>query len=244
MQISPSPTAFGFSGPLYAQVAAYLRDKISTSVWTPAAPLPNEASLAKDIGVSIGTVRKALELLEDERLIRRRQGRGTFVIDASEHAANGRFSSVTQDGRRLRSEVTAFAAAIDVPPPEGALALQLAPGSRAVIVDLDWRAGHVRARERLVVSQSRFPGLEQTPAPTTPTLFHVYRRDYHVVVHKVAERIKSVAADEALSQALGALPGQPILQVSRIASTVAGEAVEWSLRSMVLGSAAYEATLG
>ncbi len=152
---------------------------------------------------------------------------------------------MTQDGRRLRSEVTAFAAAIDVPLPEGALALQLAPGSRAIVIDLDWRAGQaVRVRERIVVSQSRFPGLEQTPAPTTPTLFHVYRRDYHVVVHKVAERIRSVAADDALSQALGALPGQPILQVSRIASTVAGEPVEWSLRSMVLGSAAYEATLG
>ncbi len=84
MQISPSPTAFGFSGPLYAQVAAYLRDKISTSVWTPAAPLPNEASLAKDIGVSIGTVRKALELLEDERLI----GAGRGAAPSSSTPAN------------------------------------------------------------------------------------------------------------------------------------------------------------
>jgi DNA-binding GntR family transcriptional regulator len=73
----------GFAGPLYVQVAGILRDKICASEWTARAPLPNEVTLARDIGVSIGTVRKALEMLENEHLIQRRQGRGTFVVETS-----------------------------------------------------------------------------------------------------------------------------------------------------------------
>ncbi|MDP1586413.1 MAG: GntR family transcriptional regulator, partial [Prosthecobacter sp.] len=78
--IAHSPT---FAGPLYMQVAAILRAKICASEWTPRAPLPNEVVLARDVGVSIGTMRKALELLEDEHLIERRQGRGTYVVETS-----------------------------------------------------------------------------------------------------------------------------------------------------------------
>ncbi len=50
----------GFAGPLYAQVANYLRERITAAEWSSAAPMPNEAVLAKDIGVSVGTMRKAL----------------------------------------------------------------------------------------------------------------------------------------------------------------------------------------
>lgn len=55
------------------------------------APLPNEVTLARDIGVSIGTARKALELLEGEHLIERRQGRGTFVVESSNESELERF---------------------------------------------------------------------------------------------------------------------------------------------------------
>ncbi|MFN0218505.1 MAG: GntR family transcriptional regulator [Hyphomicrobium sp.] len=246
MQLSPNQTAFGFSGPLYAQVAAYLRGKISTSVWTSGIPLPNEAALAKEIGVSIGTVRKALEMLEDERLIDRRQGRGTFVVDAAEQADLSRFSILTQEGRRLRSEVTAFAAVAAPAPSDAAAALNIEVGARAIAIDLQWRAGHaVRVQENIIVAEAMFPGLSAISSPTIPSLFQIYRRDHHVVVHRIAERIKAVVADDSLSHALGVRPDQPLLQVTRVARTRTGEAVEWSRRTMTLGGGAnYDVMLG
>jgi GntR family transcriptional regulator len=67
------------AGPLYHQINQLMRKRILSGEWTSARTMPNEAELAQEYGVSLGTMRKALELLTNEGLIVRRQGRGTFV---------------------------------------------------------------------------------------------------------------------------------------------------------------------
>ena len=67
--------------PLYLQVRDVLVQRIVVGHWKPGATLPNETQLAQQLGISIGTVRKALDLMEVERIVTRRQGRGTFVND-------------------------------------------------------------------------------------------------------------------------------------------------------------------
>ena len=47
--------------PLYSQVRDMLATRISSGDWGPGATLPNEASLAAAYGVSIGTIRRAVE---------------------------------------------------------------------------------------------------------------------------------------------------------------------------------------
>jgi GntR family transcriptional regulator len=58
-----------------------MADRIAMKAWQPGSALPNEGDLAREFGVSPGTVRKALEWLEQMRLITRRQDRGSFVCD-------------------------------------------------------------------------------------------------------------------------------------------------------------------
>lgn len=65
--------------PLYHQVVADLRAKISHGVWLPESQLPNERELCELYHVSQITVRHALQILADEGLIVRNQGSGTFV---------------------------------------------------------------------------------------------------------------------------------------------------------------------
>src|SRR3974377_488432 len=74
---------------LYVQVRDHLAQQISRGVLKPGTPLPSELELADQLGVSLGTLRKGLEALENERLITRRQGSGTYVRD---HAADMRFT--------------------------------------------------------------------------------------------------------------------------------------------------------
>ena len=62
--------------PLYVQVRNLLAQRIASGVWAPGSMLPNEMELARELGVSPGTVRKALDSLESDRLVLRRQGRG------------------------------------------------------------------------------------------------------------------------------------------------------------------------
>jgi len=65
--------------PLYLQVADLLRRRITAGQWTPEQQLPSLEALGKKFGVARLTARQAVEQLESEGLIRRKQGKGTFV---------------------------------------------------------------------------------------------------------------------------------------------------------------------
>src|SRR5947209_8531546 len=66
---------------LAEQAAADLRDAIRTGAFGTSGQLPSEPALSRQLGVSRPTVRHALSLLEQQGLIVRRQGLGTFVLD-------------------------------------------------------------------------------------------------------------------------------------------------------------------
>ena len=69
------------AGPLYLQVASTLRRRVETGLWAPGSQIPTLDELAAEFSMARVTLRQALALLEDEGLIRRQQGRGTFVAD-------------------------------------------------------------------------------------------------------------------------------------------------------------------
>ena len=69
--------------PLYYQIETALRKAIHNGEFEDGDPFPSEQQLCKKFGVSRLTVRQALTMLEDERLIKREQGRGTFVVKSS-----------------------------------------------------------------------------------------------------------------------------------------------------------------
>lgn len=65
--------------PRYQQIADALRERIVSGAVAPGARLDNQRRLARDFGVTLMTLRQALEVLERDRLIVRRHGLGTFV---------------------------------------------------------------------------------------------------------------------------------------------------------------------
>ena len=83
-----------------------MAERIASGEWKPSAAIPNESDLAREFGVSAGTMRKALDLMEAERLLTRRQGRGTFVNDQSSDELAARFSNIRgPDGKRVCGQV-------------------------------------------------------------------------------------------------------------------------------------------
>ena len=65
--------------PLWYQLAQILRSEILGGELAAGAQVPPEVELARRYGVSVVTVRQALRSLEEEALISRQRGRGTFV---------------------------------------------------------------------------------------------------------------------------------------------------------------------
>ncbi len=66
-------------GKAYSRVAAELRERILGRQLRPQQQLPTEAELSTEFTVSRITVRRALEILEEEHLIHKKQGKGSFV---------------------------------------------------------------------------------------------------------------------------------------------------------------------
>lgn len=65
--------------PLWYQLAQLLRSEILGGQLEAGGRVPPEVELARRYGVSVVTVRQALRALEEEALISRQRGRGTFV---------------------------------------------------------------------------------------------------------------------------------------------------------------------
>ena len=65
--------------PLYAQLAAILRSKIESGELAHLSPLPSEATLVQEYGVSRDTARRAVQALRDEGLVFTVPQRGTYV---------------------------------------------------------------------------------------------------------------------------------------------------------------------
>jgi DNA-binding GntR family transcriptional regulator len=76
-----TPPAIGQAQPLplYIQISELLTRQIAAGHWQDGERLPTEAELAPQLGVAVGTLRKALAELESRGMLARKQGSGTYV---------------------------------------------------------------------------------------------------------------------------------------------------------------------
>lgn len=93
--------------PLWAQLLAVLRRRIANGDYAEA--FPTDAQLAGEFDLSRHTVREAVRRLQDDGLVDRRRGVGTFVsaplIEQSTGAIYSLFRSIEEQGREQRSDL-------------------------------------------------------------------------------------------------------------------------------------------
>ncbi|OGK09049.1 MAG: hypothetical protein A2Y63_01740 [Candidatus Riflebacteria bacterium RBG_13_59_9] len=73
--------------PIYVQLKNQLRYLIQSQQLEPERQLPTMRQLALDLGIDANTVARVYRELEEEGLIERQQGRGTFVTPTGQHQA-------------------------------------------------------------------------------------------------------------------------------------------------------------
>ncbi|WP_237355758.1 GntR family transcriptional regulator [Xanthobacter sp. YC-JY1] len=215
------------SKPLYRQVRETLIRRMVDGVWAPGEPLPSEIQLAAELGVSQGTVRKALDEMAAENIVVRRQGRGTFVARHDEERILFQFFKlVGDDGERHFPE-------------SRVLGIERAKGSAAECAALALpRNGRVlrirRLRtfdgapliiESLILPDQMFPGLADAPVPNN--LYGLYAQRYGITVARAREQLKAVGADADTAAMLHVEPGAPVLLIDRLAYSLDGTPVEW-----------------
>lgn len=187
--------------------------------------LPNEGDLAREFGVSAGTMRKALGLLEIEHLVTRRQGRGTFVNDPSTEELADRFYRVVgENGERVAARVEA----------NGILSAEATEKERERLRidagEMVWRRKRVRydrtvpfMYEEVSLPASLFPDLDES----SPSRIVILSQQHGLLLGKATERLVIGSATAAAAEALQIEPGSGVVVLDRVVHTIDGLPVEW-----------------
>ncbi|MBQ0037563.1 MAG: GntR family transcriptional regulator [Clostridiales bacterium] len=82
--------------PLYVQLVGIIKRNISSGMLSVGDLLPSEAEFCRTLNISRNTVRQAIGELEDEGLVVRKRGKGTFVADPASNRRGVRYSFTTE----------------------------------------------------------------------------------------------------------------------------------------------------
>jgi len=213
--------------PLYAQVRDVLVKRIVDNIWEPGELLPNEFELADDLGVSQGTVRKALDELETEKFVVRRQGKGTYVARHDEARILFQFFKLVPDnGKSEYPDSRIIGVTLAAADKRAAAALDLPANARVVCIErVRTIAGRPCIVERILLPRALFPGIEKRDLPNN--LYELYRSDFRVTVVHASEKLKAVVATRREARHLGVTVGAPLLTIDRTAFALGGRPVEW-----------------
>lgn len=206
--------------PLYRVVKRSLLDAIASGSCPPGGTLPSEAEIAGAMGVSIGTLRRAVDELAAEHILVRRQGRGTFVAspDADRHLLQF-FPIERTDGLREAPEVELLSFDRLRADPEPAEALHLRGGDPVIQVENRLRLqGRPVVYDKLTLPAALFKGLtEKRLRERLGSLYQFYQADFGLTVLRARERARAGAVDRHVARLLALAPGQPVLLVRRTA---------------------------
>lgn len=203
--------------PLYARIRDRLVERLVSGKWRSGMLIPSEMELARQLGVSQGTVRKALDVMTSENLLVRRQGRGTYVAVPAEGPQQFQFFRLRpDDGERVLPESQVVDRRTAMATRREAEMLAVDAGSRLWIIErVRFLGDKPLLVETIVLPAARFPefdALEELPN----NVYGLYAERWGVTIAAASEKLKAVAAEKNDASLLGCDLGDPLIQIERI----------------------------
>jgi GntR family transcriptional regulator len=209
---------------LWHQTELALQALVADGTWPDGAQLPNEAELGEMFGVSRITIRHALRNIEEWGLLRREQGRGTFVRSSTITAGVRGPTSLTQEmmdrglavGSRIL-ELATVAADSDI-----ASALEIRKATTVCkIRRLRSGGGRPIGIQTAYLTAKRVPGLLDIAEPV-PSLYALLRDRFGLAPQSALEIYRVGAVSAADAELLEVAVGSPAFIVHRITSDARG----------------------
>jgi len=215
--------------PLYKQVYDLLVDRLANNHWKPSEPLPSEFALADELGVSQGTVRKALNQMVDEKLLTRRQGKGTFVAEHTQESSLFRFFRFKQSGgEKLIPETVVIDRTVRQITPREVEIFSIEEGKEVnEMIRVRSLLGTKTVLEKVVQPLCVFPDIDQHQEIPN-SLYSFYQEQYGISIVRVEEELKAAMLNQQQADLLEVNSQDPVLLVQRASISIDGSVVEWS----------------
>lgn len=202
--------------PAYQRIQGAIRGRIKTGELSPGDPVASERELARVHSVSLMTARHALAGLEQEGVVERRRGAGTFVAPPRIHF-NKLMSYTEQMASRGLSAASKVITA-KIIEREDEIAARLALPATGKVIKIE-RVRHTSdepfALETCYLPADKFPGLTREPLGKG-SLFSMLERDYNVQLTYADEEVDATAAETRVSQLLQVPRGAPVMRIRQV----------------------------
>lgn len=201
-------------------VSEQIREAIMKGDLAPGDQLPPETELVEMFGVSRGTLRESLRMLEEQGLIIRQHGKGTFVRSrpilknlSVNYGITDMIASAGYTPGTARLDLREGTADADT-----AKSLEIPPGSEMIVVE---RTRTADGRP-VVFSIDMFPksllpvSLEDLQCLRERSIYEYFQTEWGLSIHHGVARLAPVAADKEPARRLGIREGLPLLYILQV----------------------------
>lgn len=213
--------------PRYLLVYNALKTRIENLEYPPGALLPPEPELEKFYKVSRTTIRKSVEMLQDQGFVLIRQGIGTRILDFK---ATQKLQYVTSFSETLIEQgfqVDHKLLSLEFETASGRIAeeLKTPDGTGLVRIErLAYANGSPIALMTNILTAEMLPGIRER-SDKIRSLYSFLEREYHIFIDAATDFLSARIAEPEESRQLGIRDGDPLLIVKRI-SYVGGHPME------------------
>lgn len=227
-----SPIAIDQRLPRHVQVRDELMRRIADRIWKAGEALPSEGKLAAEFAISVGTMRKAIQALEQEGVVERIHGKGTYVTRAFERASMLRF--VRFRGAEEKALPEARIIALRVEAGDGMsrakLALRTLTEKTLYLHRSRSYGENVVLVEHIWLPLKRFAKLEAfLRRESPPLLYPVYDAVCGVAVSRAVDELSMGAMSKDDAGIFGVDPATPCMRIERTMYDHGGAVVEWRI---------------
>lgn len=219
--------------PLHLQAQQHLLSLIENEIYQPGQQLPSEADLAAQLGISRPTLREALLNLEQEDVIVRKHGVGTFVAPG--------YGNRLESGLERLESILALATRQGVTTQVRGLSVEQVPSDEELAERLDVAPDTPLTCVRRTIVIKRRPaaylvdyGLVAVLSPDaigtsfSGSVLDLLTQQNGVCVHEALAEITAINADALLAEQLEVEPGQALVLLTETLFTDDHTPVEFS----------------
>lgn len=217
--------------PIYKQLEETFIKNIKDGIWPVHSKIKDEIELAKELKVSRGTLRKAIKILVEKKLVNQIKGKGTFILSSDmEQPLATRFISFSEAmaEKGLSYKTMLISKEIMTPDIKVAAFLDVPQDEKVVYIE----------RVRLVenypiiylknyIQLSNCPGIMDDDLEKE-TIFSLIEKKYKHKIDWGRRYFKAVPAMDKIAFNLGLNIGTPVMYLEQVAYTNPNKPIEYS----------------
>lgn len=232
------------SRPRHEQISEWLRENIEAGTFETDEKLPSENELCERFDVSRATIRRALQTLEHEGYIYRRQGLGSFVQEPQTSQGLVRLTDFAQEMAQAGLEASSIVEhhAPEAPPSDIQEHLNTEAQQVMRLDRVRLGNGHPVAFDRTWLPMFYAQLLEDRDL-TQETIYRILETEYDIPILRGRYRITATTADPSIAAPLGVSDDAALLLIERLSMTEGGKRVYYQRRYYRSDLVAYELEL-